>query len=117
MLGVRKKNGELESGVMSNETEGSATAPGFHALEGSMVIDPGRTPAFGYYVGAATKITAKIHGKPVTAHHAAWSENPQVVIFWFDPAKLSAGSNPDGATAYDRSGRKLPGGHSSFGVG
>jgi hypothetical protein len=117
MLGVRKKNGELESGVMSNETEGSGTAPGFHALEGSMVIDQGRTPAFGYYAGAVTKITTKCGSKSVTAQHAAWSENPQVVIFWFDPAKLSKGCLLQSATAYDRDGGKLPGGHSSFSVG
>jgi hypothetical protein len=118
MLGVRKPNGELVEAVATNETEGSGMAPGFHALEGSMTIDAGRTPAFGYFVGEASKITVKAgDGAALTAHHQVWSENPGVVIFWIDPAKVPGGARVQQATAYDRNGGKLPAGHAGFGVG
>ena len=50
-------------------------------------------------------------------HQATWSEDPTVVIFWIDPAKVPEGAALRNATAYDRAGNKLPGGHTSFGVG
>ena len=118
MLGVRKPNGELVSSVVVNETEGSDKAPGFHGLEGSMTIDAGRSPAFGYYVGPAVKITVERAGSPtITARQARWSEDPAVVIFWIEPAKVPEGAMLRRATAYDHAGTKLSGGRSTFGVG
>jgi hypothetical protein len=46
-----------------------------------------------------------------------WSENPGVVIFWVDPAKVPRGARVQQATAYDRDGGKVPAGHTGFGVG
>jgi len=113
MAGRLLPGGELTSDVMANETEGSDRAPGFHAVEGSMGLDAGKSPTFGYYVGSATKITAKAGGKTVTAKQAAWSEDPSVVVFWFAPSVSGVGA----PTAYDAAGKKLPSGHSSIGVG
>jgi hypothetical protein len=118
MLGVRKPNGEVVESITTNETEGSDRAPGFHGLEGSMIVEAGKSPPFGYFVGKATRITVERAGSaPLTAHQAVWSEDPDVVIFWFDPEKVPEGAYLRNATAYDRGGDKLPAGHTSFGVG
>jgi hypothetical protein len=112
MAGRRVAGGEVTAGVMANEVEGSATAPGFHAVSGSMNVDYRDTPTFGYYAGPAAKITAKIGGRTVTASQAAWSENPSVVVFWFAPK-----STIENLTAFDAAGKKLPTGNSEVSVG
>jgi hypothetical protein len=113
MAGRQLDSGELTSDVMANEAEGSDLAPGFHAVQGSMVLEAGKTPTFGYYVGAATKITATAGGKTVTAKQAKWSEDPSVVVFWFAPST----SGVSKLAAYDSAGKKLTTGHSGVGVG
>ena len=110
MLGRRLPDGTLTAEVTSNETEGSDRAPGFHAVQAGT---DAAMPTFGYYVGPATKITAKAGGRTVTAQRAAWSEDPRVVFFWFAPADQQL----TGLAAYDRSGRKLTTGNSGVGVG
>jgi hypothetical protein len=116
MLGRRMTDGTFTSDVITNETTGSATARGFHALEGAMNVNGEDIPPFGYYVGPATKITASSGGKTLRAGQAAWSADPSVVFFWFDPAKIRAGklSNP---AAFDRDGKRLYAKKSGFGVG
>jgi hypothetical protein len=117
MLGVRQHDGAVQSAVETNETEGAARDAGFHAAEGSMVIDQGATPSFGYFVGPAYRITAIARGKTVTAGRQKWSKDPSVVVFWFDPAKVRPGTTLSHLTAYDRLGRKLPSEEAHFGVG
>jgi hypothetical protein len=109
MLGLRTGAGDPVDAVMANETEGSATAPGFHAVQGSMEIDLGRTPTFGYYAGPAAKITAKVDGRTVTAKQAPLDDTVQV--FWFDAESVKK------LAAYDAKGKKLPTGDSTVGVG
>ncbi len=121
MAGRRTAAG-LQPQVMANEpTDGgtSATAPGFHAVSAGMTVgeDDHRTPAFGYYAGPAAKITARHDGRTVTARQAAWSENPEIIVFWFDPAKVGDGFSPQGLAAFDADGRKLPTGNAKPGVG
>jgi hypothetical protein len=41
-----------------------------------------------------------------SARHG-WSQDPQVVIFWFDPEVLAPGVRLDGIIARDQQGRKL----------
>ena len=60
MLGHAVDGKEPVDAVMANETEGSDKAPGFHAVQGSMEIDQGVTPTFGYYAGPAAKITGEV---------------------------------------------------------
>jgi hypothetical protein len=95
--------------VMANETAGSDKAVGFHAVQGSMEIDQGVTPTFGYYVGPAAKITAKVGGKTVTASQATLSGSIQV--FWLDAANVKI------LAAYDAKGKKLPTGNAEPAVG
>jgi hypothetical protein len=113
MAGHRLPSGELAADVMANEVKGSDRAPGFHAVQGGMQIDAGKSPTFGYYVGSATKITAQAGGHTVTAKHAVWSEDPSVVVFWFDPAVSGIGK----LAAYDKAGKKLTTGNAGIGVG
>lgn len=113
MAGRRLPGGSLTAGVMANEFEGSDRAPGFHAVQAGMEVEGEQTPSFGYYVGDATKITARAGGRTVTAKQAAWSEDAAVKIFWFDPA---AGAVSD-LKAYDSAGRTLTAGNDQVGVG
>lgn len=113
MAGHKKADGTLDDSVMTNETEGSDRAPGFHAVQGSMNVGGKQAPTFGYYVGSATKITGTAHGKTVTAGQATWSEDPSVKVFWFDPAVSGVGQ----LAAYGADGKKLPTGHSGITFG
>jgi hypothetical protein len=116
MVGRRMPDGTFTSDVISNETNGSDTAKGFHALQGGMNVNGEDIPSFGYFVGPATRFTAKVGGKTIEAGHARWSKDASVVMFWFDPAKVGAASLTK-LTAYGASGTKLPGGKTEFGVG
>jgi len=112
-LGLPGPNGRPVSVVTTNENKGSDRTPGFHAIEGAMEVNGSKTPTFGYYVGPATKITATAKDTTVTARQAAWSEDPSVVVFWFDPDARSL----DHLRAYDSDGRALPAGDNKVTVG
>ena len=116
IAGVRALDGRVTSRVLSNETEGPSRAPGFHAVSGAMNVEGDDIPAFGYYVGPATKITAG-KGQKVTARQARWSEDPSVVLFWFDPADVPEGFRVSSLTAYGKDGDKLTTGNNAVGVG
>ncbi|GAA0794822.1 hypothetical protein [Spirilliplanes yamanashiensis] len=118
MAGTRKGSA-LTPVVMANETDGDDTAPGFHAVQGGMVVgdDNAATPAFGYYAGPAATITARGKGGTVTAKQAVWSEDSTVVVFWFDPAEVGRNFMPKDLTAFDAAGAKLPTGDNAPGVG
>lgn len=117
IAGRRTADGELLVDVANNEVEGSDRAPGFHAGEAAMVVDGGQTPAFGYYVGPAAKITVVADGRTVRAEHAAWSEDPSVIMFWFSLETVKPTSRIGRASAYDADGRRLPAGNPGFAVG
>jgi len=106
-LGLPGPDGRPVTVVTVNETKGSDRAPGFHAVEGAMEVGGHKTPAFGYYVGPAAKIVATAEGRTVTARQAVWSEDPSVVVFWFD---LDAGPLSR-LKAYDSAGQTLPAGN------
>lgn len=117
VAGRRLPDGSLVSDMLVNETEGSARAPGFHAAQQAMVVDGQTTLAYGYYAGDAAKITAQANGDRVEARHAVWSEDPSIVVFWFDPAQVKPATKLSGLTAYDSGGRTLPAGEAHFSVG
>jgi hypothetical protein len=112
VMAGRRSNGTLTGDVITNETNGSDKASGFHAVQGTMEVDGVQTPTFGYYAGPATRITGRAHGKTVTAGHAVWSEDASVIFFWFTP-----GTTVNSLAAYDKTGKKLPTGHSGGGLG
>jgi hypothetical protein len=112
MLGRRLPDGTVTADVVTNETSGSDKAKGFHAGQGGMTVNDEDTPTFGYYAGAATKITGKVHGKTVTAKRATWSRDKSVVFYWFPPK-----SPVTGLMAYGSNGKALSRGNSSIGVG
>jgi len=115
--GLRLPDGSLTPGVLANETKGSGRAEGFHAAQQPMVIEGRTTLAYGYYSGAATRITVLADGKLLEAHHAAWSEDPSIIVFWFDPTQITPDTNLQSLTAYDSNGRTLPAGRNDFAVG
>ena len=117
MAGLRDSAGGLTPEVETNETEGSASSAGFHAVEAaSSVGSPAvAVPEFGYYAGPAAAITAREGGRQVRAHLARWSADPRIVIFWF--ALSSTGSAPHHLTAYSAAGHQLPAGNSAPGHG
>jgi hypothetical protein len=117
VAGRRGPDGDLITDVFNNETEGSDRAPGFHGLEMAMGLGSGKTPAFGYYVGHAAKITVVADGRTVRAHQASWSEDPSVKLFWFDLKKVKPTSKVGKASAYDSNDRKLASGSAGFAVG
>lgn len=117
VAGRRDSTGARTIDIVTNETEGSPLAPGFHGLEMAMVVDDRPVPAFGYYVGPAVKITVRADGRTVRARQATWSENPAVKLFWFDAKAIRTTSKVGQAMAYDDRGRKLPAGNPTFGVG
>jgi len=117
MLGRRLPDGSLEGDVMINETEAAAKAPGFHSPEAPMDVNGVAAPAFGYYVGPATKITVLADGHEVIAQQAPWSRDASVIVFWFDPAQAKADAELEKLTAYDKDGKKLPAGNNTFAVG
>jgi len=108
---------QLDASILINESHGSDRAPGFHSGETPTNIGGRTTPAFGYYVGKPYRITAVLHNKTVTATQRAWSIDPSVVVFWFDPAEVGLGASLTHLTAYDRLGKKLASGNPSLGAG
>jgi hypothetical protein len=112
MLGRKLPDGTVTADVVTNETSGSDKAEGFHAGQGGMNVNNEDTPTFGYYAGAATKITGTVHGKTVTAQQATWSRDKSVVFYWVPPK-----TPVTGLKAYGSNGRALRTGNSSIGVG
>lgn len=117
VLGRQTAAGDLTVDIVTNETDGSDRAPGFHGLEMAMVVNDQPTPAFGYYVGDAAKITVKADGKTVQARQSTWTDDASVKLFWFDLKLVKPTSRVGKAIAYDKNGRKLPAGNATFGVG
>jgi hypothetical protein len=119
MAGVRGASGALTPEVEANETTGSGTAPGFHAVEAPASVGSPAVaiPEFGYYSGPAATITALDNGRVVHAGLARWSVNPRIVIFWFLPPAAPAGATLTGLAAYDAAGHQLPAGQATPGNG
>lgn len=112
MLGRKLADGTVTADVVTNETSGSDKAKGFHAGQGSMNVNYRDTLTFGYYVGPAAKITAKINGKTVTAEQGTWSQDKSVVFYWFGPK-----TSVRGLKAFGSNGKALSSGNTSIGVG
>ncbi|MEU9827859.1 hypothetical protein [Micromonospora chersina] len=109
VAGRRSPTGELTSDYLVNDVEGSDRRPGFHQIgyDQQRVPADAPVPTFGYFVGPAARIVGTVDGRHVEARLARWSEDPRLVIFWFDPGMLVPGTPLDGIVARDARGRKL----------
>ncbi len=109
VAGRRAPGGRLTSDFLVNDVSGSDRRPGFHEIgyDQQRVPADASIPTFGYFVGPAARILGTVDGRQVEAELARWSEDPQVVIFWFDPRTLTPGTPLDGITARDSHNRRL----------
>ncbi|RSD25840.1 hypothetical protein [Amycolatopsis eburnea] len=102
------RSGEtLESVLMTNEFRGSDRSFGFHATDGGELSGDEVIPVFGYFAGQAARITTTVHGKTVDASLARWTEDPNVVVFWFDPVAVPNSAVLTPLIAYDAAGKRL----------
>ncbi|MEV4199866.1 hypothetical protein [Micromonospora globbae] len=110
MAGRRTADGGLAPDFLVNDVVGDDRRDGFHEI-GYDQSGPHPTrplvPTFGYFVGPAERIVGTVDGRQVAARLVRWSEDPRVVIFWFDPAVLPPGVRLDGIAAHDARGRRL----------
>lgn len=84
-IGARNASGDLEVVSASSGMDRSGgTTKGFHA--GVDAFRSGDVPyawgAMGYVVGDVDRVTLRVDGKLKTAQVAAWSENPDVKLWW-----------------------------------
>lgn len=110
-LGERVPDGEITEALTVSDDRLTDHATGFHPMQAPMQLEHGLIqPAFGYYVGRPARITAVFDGvTPVTAHLAPWSADPDVTIFWFDPA-AGAVEQVSQVGAFDANGTRMPDG-------
>lgn len=97
----------LQSVLMTNEVRGSDRSFGFHATDGGELSGDEVIPVFGYFAGPAARITTTVHGQTVEASTAKWTEDPNVVIFWFDRAAVPNSAVLTPLIAYDAAGKRL----------
>ncbi len=102
------RSGEtLQSVLMTNEFRSSDRSFGFHATDGGELSGNEVIPVFGYFAGQAARITTTVHGKTVEANLAKWTEDPNVVVFWFDPVAVPNSAVLTPLIAYDADGKRL----------
>ncbi|MFJ9784366.1 hypothetical protein ACIRSS_32660 [Amycolatopsis sp. NPDC101161] len=102
-----RSGGTLQSVLMTNEFRGSDRSFGFHAADGGELSGNDVIPVFGYFAGQVARITTTVHGKTVDASLAKWSEDPNVVVFWFDPVAVPNSAVLTPLIAYDAAGKRL----------
>jgi hypothetical protein len=102
-----RAGGSLQAALATNEFRGNDRSFGFHATDGGEVLDGQLIPVFGYFAGPAERITTTVHGKTVEAMLAKWTADPDVVIFWFDPAAVPDSAVLTPLIAYDADGKRL----------
>ncbi|NHC13225.1 hypothetical protein [Motilibacter deserti] len=107
--------GRITPGTFTNEFDGRADAPGFHA--GQLVAEGSTWRLFGYYVGDAARVSVTVDGSPVEGRTARWSEDPSVVLWWASGPSGGAHPEVEGLTAYAADGEQLPAGHNEVGAG
>ncbi|WP_410576027.1 hypothetical protein [Amycolatopsis sp. lyj-108] len=106
-VAYRNQTGEYDALLASNEFKGSDRSFGFHAVDGGDVIQGTFVPVFGYFAGPAARITSTVRGKPVEAKAIPWSEDPSIVLFWFDGAQVESAGVLTPLVAYDAKGQRL----------
>lgn len=103
---------DFDKKIESSEPGTDRMAPGFHSVQAGSLLDGHTTPTFGYYVGNATRITARdtATGKTVEATRAPWSSfggKPEAQIFWFAFTEGQPPATLTDIAAYDKKGARL----------
>lgn len=106
-IAYRNADGTYDVLLATNEFKGSDRSFGFHATDGGELIQDTFIPVFGYFAGPAVRITSTVRGKTVSAKTAVWSEDPSVVLFWFDQADVPSSDVLTPLIAYDAKGQRL----------
>ncbi|RSN58681.1 hypothetical protein DMH01_21870 [Amycolatopsis sp. WAC 04182] len=106
-VAYRNGDGDYDALLAANEFKGSDRSFGFHAVDGGDLIRGTFVPVFGYFAGPAARVTSTVRGKPVEAKAVPWSEDPSVVIFWFDPGQVESPYVLTPLIAYDARGQRL----------
>jgi hypothetical protein len=111
-IGIRESATLVTENTTISEYKGSASAAGFHPMQGQMRMEDGSwQPGFGYYVGDPVTISVVDSGHTIKAKLARWSHDPGVTVFWFDPADVTDITRWTDMGAYDAAGKRLPDGH------
>ncbi|WP_033292108.1 hypothetical protein [Amycolatopsis jejuensis] len=107
MAGLDEPNGSLRPLYLANETDGADRSFGFHATSGGLTIADTWIPVYGYFSGPAARIETTVDGRVIAAHTASWSEDPEVVVFWFDQDDVPSADRASPLVAYSADGRRL----------
>jgi hypothetical protein len=105
--GRQAPDGSLTTDILVNDVDGSDRSAGFHEIGYDQRSAAAPVPTFGYFVGPAKRIIGTVNGRQIDARLTPWSGDKQVMIFWFDPAKLTPGERLDGIIARDSGGGRL----------
>ncbi|WP_020663403.1 hypothetical protein [Amycolatopsis benzoatilytica] len=107
VAGLRERDGDLRPLYFANETEGSDRSFGFHATSGGMTVSGTWVPVYGYFAGPAARIVTTVDGRPVAANLARWSQDPDVVVFWFNQKDVPSADRATPLVAYSADGTRL----------
>ncbi|ATY15934.1 hypothetical protein CU254_40290 [Amycolatopsis sp. AA4] len=107
MASLSEPDGNLRPLYLANESEGQDRSFGFHATSGGTTISDIWVPVYGYFSGPAARIETTVDGRTIQAHTARWSEDPDVVVFWFDQDEVPSAERASPLVAYSADGKRL----------
>ncbi|MBN9745851.1 MULTISPECIES: hypothetical protein [unclassified Amycolatopsis] len=107
MASLSEPDGNLRPLYLANESEGRDRSFGFHATSGGTTVSDTWVPVYGYFSGPAARIETTVDGRTVPAHTARWSEDPDVVVFWFDQDDVPSAESATPLVAYSADGKRL----------
>ena len=107
MASLYEPDGNLRPLYLANESDGKDRSFGFHATSGGTTISDTWVPVYGYFSGPAARIETTVDGRTVPAHTARWSEDPEVVVFWFDQDDVPSAERATPLVAYSADGKRL----------
>ncbi|MGV9297760.1 hypothetical protein [Amycolatopsis sp. NPDC003676] len=107
MASLYEPDGNLRPLYLANESDGKDRSFGFHATSGGTTVADIWVPVYGYFSGPAARIETTVDGRTIPAHTARWSEDPEVVVFWFDQDDVPSAERATPLVAYSADGKRL----------